>query len=73
MNYIVGRSTLTLSFQIGAASSARSASIPDSQIQVLGRWKSDAYKSYIRTPLSDLADLSKVLAAGPRWLIFCTY
>ena len=56
----------THSFWIGAASSARAASIPDPQIQMLGRWKSDAYKSYIRTPPSDLANLSRVLAAGPQ-------
>ena len=52
------------SFQIGAASSARAANIPDHQIQMLGRWRSDAYKLYIRIPPTDLAHLSKVLAAG---------
>jgi len=54
----------THSFQIGAASSARAANIPDHQIQMLGRWRSDAYKLYIRTSPTDRANLSKVLAAG---------
>ena len=54
----------THSFRIGAASSARAANIPDHQIQMLGRCRSDAYKLYIRTPPTDLANLSKVLAAG---------
>ena len=38
------------SFRIGAATSAARAGVPDHLIQVLGRWKSDAYKQYIRTP-----------------------
>ena len=38
------------SFRIGAATSAERAGVPDHLIQVLGRWKSDAYKQYIRTP-----------------------
>jgi len=54
----------THSFRIGAASSARDANIFDHQIQMLGRWRSDAYKLYIRTSPTDLAKFSKVLAAG---------
>ena len=38
------------SFRIGAATSAARACVPDHLIQVLGRWKRDAYKQYIRTP-----------------------
>ena len=52
----------THSFRTGAASSARAANILDHQIQMLGR--SNAYKLYIRTPPTDLANLLKVLAAG---------
>ena len=37
-------------FRIGAATSAARAGVPDHLIQVLGRWKSDAHKQYIRTP-----------------------
>ena len=36
------------SFRIGAATAAAEAGIPDSQIRELGRWKSDAFKKYIR-------------------------
>ena len=38
------------SFRIGAATAAATAHIPDHIIQLLGRWKSDSYKRYIRTP-----------------------
>ena len=38
------------SCQIGAATSAARAGILDHLIQVLGHWKSDAYKQNIRTP-----------------------
>ena len=41
----------THSFRIGGASAAASAGIPDSQIQILGRWSSDAYRRYLH--LSD--------------------
>jgi len=40
----------THSFRIRAATSTREAGIPDAQIQMLGRWQSDAYKQYIKTP-----------------------
>ena len=38
----------THSFRIGGASAAAAAGIPDSVIQIMGRWKSDCYKRYIR-------------------------
>jgi hypothetical protein len=38
------------SFRIGAATSACARGIPDHEIQRMGRWKSDAYKHYIRIP-----------------------
>ena len=38
----------THSFRIGGASAAASAGLPDSQIQILGRWSSDAYRRYLR-------------------------
>ena len=49
----------THSFHIGAATSAKA-------IQMLGRWKSNAYKLYIQTPPQEIANLSKVLAAGAK-------
>lgn len=50
------------SFRIGAASAAARAGCNDSLIQTLGRWKSDAFTAYIRTPPDDLAAVSKRLA-----------
>ena len=38
------------SFRIGAATSACAQGIPDQDIQRLGRWRSDAYRRYIRIP-----------------------
>jgi hypothetical protein len=50
------------SFRIGAATSAALAGIEDSTIQLLGRWQSDAFLRYIRTPHERLAALSTTLA-----------
>ena len=38
------------SFRIGAASSGCSARLEDHLIRTLGRWSSDCYRTYIRTP-----------------------
>ena len=45
---------------IGAASSAAAAGLPDWLIKVMGRWSSDCYQLYIRTPKQVL------LSAAPR-------
>jgi len=37
------------SFQLSAVSSERVANIPDHHIQMLGMWRSDAYKLYIKS------------------------
>ena len=37
------------SFRIGAASLAAGKGFSDAQIRTLGRWKSDAFKLYIRS------------------------
>lgn len=50
------------SFRIGAATVAARNGIPDHQIQALGRWTSNAYQLYIRTPSEALASLSSQLA-----------
>ncbi|XP_049427268.1 uncharacterized protein LOC125885641, partial [Epinephelus fuscoguttatus] len=42
------------SFRIGAASSAARSGISDQVIQVLGRWSSQAYQTYIHNNLNDL-------------------
>ena len=53
----------THSFRIGAATSAKMAGITDLHIQKLGRWKSSAYQSYIRTPTPVLKQLSRQLVS----------
>ena len=53
----------THSFRIGAATSAKQASMSDIHIKTLGRWRSDAYQRYIRMS-KDLAGLSKRLIPG---------
>ena len=50
------------SFRIGAATTAAAAGFNDSFIQSLGRWKSSAFLSYIRTPVKELVAASAVLA-----------
>lgn len=50
------------SFRIGAATVAARNGVPDHLIQALGRWTSNAYQLYIRTPSEALASLSLQLA-----------
>jgi len=50
------------SFRIGAATMAAKVGIPDHLIQVMGRWRSDAYKQYIQTPCDVIINSSKKLA-----------
>ena len=42
------------SFRIGAATSSASARIEDHLIKTMGRWASDSYLRYIRTPVAAL-------------------
>ena len=53
------------SFRIGAATTAAERGVQDSTIQVLGRWSSSAFLSYVRTPPARLAQLSRTLAGVP--------
>ena len=50
------------SFRIGAATVAARNGVPDHLIQTLGRWSSNAYKGYIRTPADVLAASSLQLS-----------
>ena len=50
------------SFRIGAATTAAARGVNDATIQLLGRWASDSYTRYIRTPRQELAGLSRWLA-----------
>ena len=50
------------SFRIGAASTAAKAGFSDSFIQTLGRWRSNAFTAYIRTPVEDLVAAAAVLS-----------
>ena len=55
------------SFCIGAATSAAPAGIPARLIKVLGRWSSDCYELYIKTPQSTI--LTQLIDLAPNvWL-----
>ena len=50
------------SFRIGGAIATAQAGIQDSTIQMLGRWSSTAFLSYLRTPREQLAQFTGTLA-----------
>ena len=54
------------SFRIGAATTAAATGLPDWLIQSLGRWKSDSYLRYIRTPSASLEDAAITMARAAR-------
>ncbi|XP_006824681.2 LOW QUALITY PROTEIN: uncharacterized protein LOC102804035 [Saccoglossus kowalevskii] len=51
------------SFRIGAATTAASVHLPDHLIQTMGRWSSNCYRTYIRTPEQLLQSAFKTLAS----------
>ena len=52
----------THSFHIGGVTAASSAGISDSQIQILGRWSSDAYRHYFRLLDETVAQVMRRIA-----------
>ena len=50
------------SLQSGVATTAAAAGIPDSMIQMLGRWSSNAFQAHIRTPPAELAAIAAMLS-----------
>ena len=54
----------THSFRIGAASTAASVGVPDSTIQILGRWSSNAFHRYLRFSNTSVAQLSQRMASS---------
>lgn len=49
------------SLRIGAATTAAQVGVPDHMIKTLGRWQSDAYQIYIRTPEQVLDNTLRLL------------
>lgn len=49
------------SFRSGAATSAATAGLPDWLIKAMGRWASDAYHLYIKTPPAALSNIPTLL------------
>ena len=52
----------THSFRIGGASAAASTGVPDSTIQIFGRWSSDAYRRYLCISNETVSDISSRLS-----------
>ena len=50
------------SFRIGAATTATAAGLPPTLIKTLGRWRSNAYETYVQYPPSSIGAVSSILA-----------
>lgn len=60
----VGGDFTSHSLRIGAATAASAAGLSNIMIQTLGRWSSDAFKLYVRTPRGVLAKASRRICVG---------
>ena len=49
------------SFRNRAATTAAMQGLEDSTIKMLGRWKSEAFQAYLKTPREHLAAMTKIL------------
>ena len=60
------------SYRIGAVTTAAEANLPSWLIKTLGRWSSDCYERYIKTPMSTLSEVSAMLAnTSPNFNTVC--
>lgn len=50
------------SFRVGAATQASINNMPEFHIQQLGHWKSNAYKTYVHTPIDQKVQYSHILS-----------
>lgn len=50
-----GKNFNTHSFRIGSATCAAANSVPEDKLKEMGRWKSNAYQSYIQIPCRDIS------------------
>ena len=56
------------SFRIGAATTAAACGLPEHLIKALGRWRSEAYQTYISLPSSRLQQVASLLVSRSQCL-----
>ena len=63
---LLGTGYSSHSLRVGLATEAAAVGIPDSTIQLLGRWRSTAYQGYIRGQRSELSGALRTIARSRR-------